>query len=91
MLTDGTMEVLVQWKELLEFENTWEDLEIIKDQFLDFDLKDKVNLEEVGNDRPLSLMYQRKARKSSSRPVSQGLQATLLYQRKARTRNLGKG
>lgn len=36
-------EVLVKWKELLEFESTWEMVTTMKEQFLDFDLEDKVS------------------------------------------------
>ena len=38
------MEVLVHWSHLLEEETTWESVDQVKQQFLDFDLEGKVNV-----------------------------------------------
>jgi len=44
VLMDGSMKVLVQWKDLPEFENTWEEYSAIAKQFPDFSLEDKGTL-----------------------------------------------
>ncbi|PKU84571.1 hypothetical protein MA16_Dca017958 [Dendrobium catenatum] len=46
---DETKEVLIQWKNLLDYEATWEPYERTKHQFLDFHLEDKVILWKGGN------------------------------------------
>ncbi|KAH0670606.1 hypothetical protein KY290_026014 [Solanum tuberosum] len=43
-LLNGSKEVLIKWKDLLDFENTWESYEIIDAQFPHFHLEDKVKL-----------------------------------------------
>ena len=40
----GEVEVLLKWKNLPEFEATWEDFQAIQSQFLAFHLEDKVNV-----------------------------------------------
>ena len=45
-------EVLIKWKNLPKFEASWEPAELIKSQFPDFHLEDKVSLEPGGNVRP---------------------------------------
>ena len=40
----GTTEVLIQWKDLLYFETTWESVDVMKQQFPAFHLEDKVAL-----------------------------------------------
>lgn len=45
------IEVLIKWINLPEFEVTWEDMEVIKEQFPNFHLEDKVRLW-VGVHRP---------------------------------------
>jgi len=51
-LINGKLEVLIKWKNLSEFENTWEEYAIIDQQFPDFHLEDKVILIGKGNDVP---------------------------------------
>ncbi|KAH0773802.1 hypothetical protein KY290_010939 [Solanum tuberosum] len=51
-LINGKLEVLIKWKNLSEFENTWEEYAIIDQQFPDFYLEDKVILIGKGNDVP---------------------------------------
>ena len=43
-------EVLVKWKNLLDFEATWEPIDVVKEQFHEFPLEDKVNVEGGGID-----------------------------------------
>ena len=43
-------EVLVKWKNLLDFEATWEPIDAVKEQFHEFSLEDKVNVEGGGID-----------------------------------------
>ncbi|KAI0502429.1 hypothetical protein KFK09_017378 [Dendrobium nobile] len=45
----GTKEVLIKWKDLPDYEATWEPYEMVKQQFPDFHLEDKVNLWEGSN------------------------------------------
>jgi len=40
----GTAEVLIQWKDLPDFEATWESISVMKQQFPAFHLEDKVAL-----------------------------------------------
>ncbi|KAI0497126.1 hypothetical protein KFK09_023454 [Dendrobium nobile] len=49
---DKTKEVLIQWKNLPDYEATWEPYERRKQQFPDFHLEDKVILWEGGNVTP---------------------------------------
>ncbi|KAI0530941.1 hypothetical protein KFK09_000489 [Dendrobium nobile] len=49
---DETKEVLIQWKNLPDYEATWEPYEMVKQHFSDFHLEDKVILWEGGNVRP---------------------------------------
>jgi len=44
----GQYEVLIQWKDLPEFENSWELASDIQHHFPSFHLADKVNLEGAG-------------------------------------------
>ena len=54
-------EILVKWRGLLEFEASWEPIELISKQFPDFHLEDKVFLRPGGNDRaPVQLTYSRR-------------------------------
>lgn len=46
-LTNGTKEVLIKWKCLLEFESTWEQYEIIDKKFPNLHFEDKVLIEGV--------------------------------------------
>ena len=48
-MTDGSVEVLVKWQHLPESDNTWEPLEVMKEQFPTFHLEDKVLPDEGGN------------------------------------------
>ena len=49
-MTDGSIEVLIKWQNLPATDNTWESLDVMKEQFPTFDLEDKVLFEEEGND-----------------------------------------
>ncbi|XP_068662857.1 uncharacterized protein [Aristolochia californica] len=60
------MEVLVQWKDLPQFEATWEDFEVMRLQFPAFHLEDKVKVWAGGNDRPhISITYSRSKQKDN--------------------------
>ena len=48
----GDLEVLLKWKSLPEFEATWEDFQLVQNQFPAFHLEDKVKVWAAGNDRP---------------------------------------
>lgn len=50
----GTKEtkLLIRWKNLLDFESTWEPLSTIQGQFPTFHLEEKVKLKEDSNDKP---------------------------------------
>ncbi|KAI0495616.1 hypothetical protein KFK09_021919 [Dendrobium nobile] len=50
---DGATEVLIKWKNLPDYEATWEPYERMKRQFPDFHFEDKVVLWEGGNVRPV--------------------------------------
>ena len=58
-------EVLIQWKGLPQEDATWEPLVTITEQFLDFDLGDKVRLERGGNvsTPALKFVYARRSKK----------------------------
>ncbi|OIT32285.1 hypothetical protein A4A49_14426 [Nicotiana attenuata] len=43
-LLNGSQEVLIKWKDLPDFENTWESYEVIDAQFPHFHLEDKLKL-----------------------------------------------
>ena len=43
-------EMLVKWKSLPDFEATWEPIHVVKEQFPEFSLGDKVNVEGGGID-----------------------------------------
>ena len=43
-------EVLVKWKNLPDFEATWEPIDVVKEQFHEFPFEDKVNVEGGGID-----------------------------------------
>ena len=47
--------MLVKWLDLPKWEATWETLAAFSSQFQDFNLEDKVLLEEGSNDRPLNV------------------------------------
>ena len=56
-------EVLVQWKDLLDFDATWESFATIQNQFPKFHLVDKVAIWEGGNDRaPVYFTYARRTK-----------------------------
>lgn len=58
---EGVLEVLIHWENGLLIDATWEIVSVIKDQFPNFDLEDKVALWEAGNDRPhITKVYIRK-------------------------------
>ena len=48
----GDVEVLLKWKDLPDFEATWEDFYMIQQQFPSFHLEDKVKVWAGGNVRP---------------------------------------
>ncbi|KAI0523375.1 hypothetical protein KFK09_005770 [Dendrobium nobile] len=49
---EGNKEVLIQWKDLPEFDATWEPFERVKEQFPSFPLEDKVSFWEGSNVTP---------------------------------------
>nr|CAN79493.1 hypothetical protein VITISV_033374 [Vitis vinifera] len=59
----SVIEVLVQWKDLPDFEATWESFATIQNQFPEFHLVDKVVVWEEGNDKPpVRFTYARRAK-----------------------------
>ncbi|WVY93416.1 hypothetical protein V8G54_032504 [Vigna mungo] len=52
----GDLEILIRWKDLPDFENSWEALSTIKEHFPDFHLEDKVHLVEGSVDRNLEIV-----------------------------------
>ena len=48
----ASSEVLIHWQDLLAYEDAWEPFDVIQSQFPRFNLEDKVDAWEVGNDRP---------------------------------------
>ena len=60
-------EVLIKWKDLLDFEASWELVDIITKQFPDFHLEDKVSLGTGGIDRPpIRITYSRRKRRQNA-------------------------
>lgn len=57
---DMVPQVLIEWQEGGKEGATWEDELTIKEQFLEFNLEDKVDLVAVGNDRVLKVYERRK-------------------------------
>ena len=56
-------QALIQWKNLPACDATWEDFGVIRDQFPNFHLEDKVKLLGGGIDRPpLMYVYSRKSK-----------------------------
>lgn len=72
---DGNTEVLVKWKELPEFENSWEELTALKEQFPDFHLGDKVSFQGGRDDANLTTTKARFGKVYGRRPndLSKGL------------------
>ncbi|CAH9084460.1 unnamed protein product [Cuscuta epithymum] len=50
----GNVEVLIHWKNLPSFEDSWELLQMMREHFPDFHLGDKVNFQGGSNDRLIS-------------------------------------
>ena len=70
---DGT-EVLIHWKDLPDFEDSWVPFEVIQQQFPSFNLEDKVQLWAVGNVRPpIQIMFVRRG-KQEARSKQRGQQ-----------------
>ena len=44
MNVEGLVEVLIKWRDLLDYENSWEKLSDLQQKFLNNHLEDKVNL-----------------------------------------------
>ena len=58
----GEIEVLIKWRGLEEFEASWEDFDVIREQFPDFHLEDKVEVWRGGIVRPpVRATYRRRA------------------------------
>ena len=58
----GRREVRVAWKDLPEYEETWEPFDFLAKQFPEFNLEDKVSSWEGSNVRPLKTYARRKKR-----------------------------
>lgn len=62
----GEEEVMIKWKGLPAHDCTWEEVTVMRNQFPDFDLEDKVNFEEAGIDTyetqrpPIIFTYKRR-------------------------------
>ena len=58
----GEIEVLIKWRGLVEFEASWEDFDVIHEQFPDFHLEDKVEVWRGSIVRPpVQATYRRRA------------------------------
>ena len=65
-------EVLVRWKDVPTFEDSWEPFEVIQHQFPDFNLEDKVRFWVAGNVKPpIQATYVRR-RKQATKGGLQG-------------------
>ncbi|KAL4564996.1 hypothetical protein LXL04_029077 [Taraxacum kok-saghyz] len=64
-------QVLIKWKGAPELDSTWEDFEVITENFLEFDLEDKVEILGRGNvvHPPLQFTYHRRKTKKISKQV----------------------
>ena len=63
--------MLVKWSGLLEFENSWELLQRLKDQFPHCQLEDKLSLLREGNDKlAVSLTFVQRRLRSKRGPKS---------------------
>ena len=51
------LEVLVRWKGLLDFEDSWERFEVLQQQFCSFHLEDKVTFWDRGIDTHLPFTW----------------------------------
>lgn len=72
-LTNGIKEVLIKWKNLPDFESTWEPYEAIDKQFPNFHLEDKVHLIEGGNVGPSVKHYRsRNGPKNRDKETNEG-------------------
>lgn len=66
------IEVLIQWRGLPPLEATWEPYELLKHQFLEFHLEDKVSFVGGSNDRPpIQIKYQRRKSKAGAEKEGQ--------------------
>lgn len=67
---DGKLQHLLKWKDHPDCENTWEDGDVLRTQFPQFHLEDKVPLADGGNDGPEARrwgqVYKRKSRGSKA-------------------------
>ena len=63
--SDGAAEVLIQWKNLPECEDSWELLQEMNNQFPEAHLEDKVVVREGGSvrDKMYGLVYKRRNRR----------------------------
>ena len=68
------MEVLIHWKDLPDFEDSWEPFEVIQQQFPSFNLEDKVQLWAAANVKPpIQITYVRRG-KQEARSKQRGQQ-----------------
>ncbi|XP_048627868.1 uncharacterized protein LOC125596911 [Brassica napus] len=81
----GQEEVLIKWKGLPAFDSSWEWSNVIRAQYPNFDLEDKVNLVEGGIDTygiikpPILYQYQRKGRKDWKVSVEEAQETVNLW------------
>jgi len=60
----GDLEVLLKWRHLPDLENSWESATTIQQEFPDFHLEDKVNLQGRSNDR-FGIVYKRREKRNN--------------------------
>ena len=62
--------ILVRWKDLPDFEATWESVQIIQEQFCEFQREDKLRSLAGSNGERLILTYKRRVKRGNSHQLN---------------------